>query len=173
VLGGVALAALGFASPYALTFGEGQIGVVVGGGLALGALAGAFAAKLAGTITTLATGWKGGFIIPLFFLGATTGEIVHVLAPSANEIVVVAALMAACCVGVTKTPLGSTLVVTGMAGLTLLPTTLVAAVVALVLTDRLAFLEGQRDRVDFLEGPMPVETGDPDGSGSSSGSAAA
>ena len=42
--------------------------------------------------------------------------------------------MVACNVGVTKTPLGSVLVVTEMAGLTLLPTTLIAAVVALLLT---------------------------------------
>ena len=39
-----------------------------------------------------------------------------------------AAFMAAINVGVTKTPLGSTLVVTEMAGLQVLPTTLIAAV---------------------------------------------
>ena len=42
-----------------------------------------------------------------------------------------AALMVACNVGVTKTPLGSTLVVTEMAGFTILPTTLIAAMVSL------------------------------------------
>ena len=44
--------------------------------------------------------------------------------------------MVAANVGVTKTPIGSTLVVTEMAGITLLPTTLIAAVVALLLTVR-------------------------------------
>ena len=54
--------------------------------------------------------------------------------------------MVALCVGVTKTPLGSTLVVTEMAGLVLLPTTLVAAVVALVLSGRRGLIDSQRDR---------------------------
>jgi H+/Cl- antiporter ClcA len=156
VLGGVILAGLGAASPFALTFGEAQIGTVVVGRLTLGALAIAAAAKLAGTLTTLVSGWKGGFIIPLFFLGATCGEIVHLLAPSANEAVVVSCLMVALCVGVTKTPLGSTLVVTEMAGLVLLPTTLVAAAVALVLSGRAGLIDSQRDRPPVEHPAMEV-----------------
>jgi H+/Cl- antiporter ClcA len=152
VLGGAILAALGALSPYALTFGEAQIGDLVVGRLTIGALAVAAVAKLAGTITTLVSGWKGGFIIPLFFLGVACGEIVHLVAPSANEAVVVSALMVALCVGVTKTPLGSTLVVTEMAGLVLLPTTLVAAVVALLLSGRHGLIDSQRDR-DPVPGP--------------------
>ena len=57
-----------------------------------------------------------------------------------------AALMAALCTGVTKTPLGSTLVVTEMAGLPVLPTTLIAALVALVVTSPFTFIESQRPR---------------------------
>ena len=30
---------------------------------------------------TLASGWKGGFIIPLFFMGATLGQLVHHAVP--------------------------------------------------------------------------------------------
>lgn len=156
VLGGVILAVLGAWSPYALTFGEVQIGELVVGGLTVGALAVAAVAKLAGTITTLVSGWKGGFIIPLFFLGVACGEIVHLVAPSANEAVVVAALMVALCVGVTKTPLGTTLVVTEMAGLVLLPTTLVAAVVALVLSGRHGLIDSQQDRRPVTSASMDV-----------------
>ena len=42
---------------------------------AAGALAVALVAKLLGTTVTLASGWKGGFIIPLFFMGATLGQL--------------------------------------------------------------------------------------------------
>ena len=56
----------------------------------------------------------------------------------------IAAFMVALNTGVTKTPLGSTLVVTRMAGLQLLPTTLLAAVVALLLTGGVAF---EREKV--------------------------
>ena len=38
-------------------------------------------AKLVGTTVTLASGWKGGFIIPLFFMGATLGQLVHHAVP--------------------------------------------------------------------------------------------
>ena len=79
-------------------------------------------------------GWRGGFIIPLFFIGVAAGRLTHLAFPGTNEVVLMAAFMAATNTGVTKTPLGSTLVVTQMAGLQLLPTTLIAAVVALLLT---------------------------------------
>jgi H+/Cl- antiporter ClcA len=49
---------------------------------------------------------------------------------------------------VTKTPLGTTLVVTEMSGLHLLPTTLVASVVALLLTSQVTVIASQRSRPD-------------------------
>jgi H+/Cl- antiporter ClcA len=54
--------------------------------------------------------------------------------------------MAACVVGVTKATIGSTLVVTEMAGLQLLPTTLVASLAALWLTSNVGLIETQRER---------------------------
>ena len=72
----------------------------------------AILAKLCGTAVTLSSGWRGGFIIPLFFIGVAPGRLAHLLVPSTNEVVMMAAFMAAINAGVTKTPLGSTLVVT-------------------------------------------------------------
>jgi H+/Cl- antiporter ClcA len=118
--------------------------------LALTTLGLAVAAKLLASSVSLATGWKGGFIIPLFFIGACLGRAGHVLLPHTNEAVLIAALMVACNVGVTKTPLGSVLVVTEMAGVTLLPTTLIASVVALVLTSNVGLIESQRRRSEVV-----------------------
>jgi len=154
--GGVALGLLAAVSPYALTFGEAQLGRVTSTRLALGALGLAAAAKLLGSTVSLATGWKGGFIIPLFFVGAALGRAGHLLVPGADEAVLVAGLMVACAVGVTKTPIGSVLVVTEMAGLTLLPPVLVASVVTLALTSRLSMIESQRGRVEPATGHPPV-----------------
>ncbi len=47
---------------------------------------------------------------------------------------------------VTKTPVGSTPVVSEMAGLRLFPTTLVASIVALLLTGPIALINSLRDR---------------------------
>lgn len=145
-LSGILLALLAVWSPFALTNGEAQVDAIVAGRLTAGALAVAMAAKLAGVVVTLTGRWKGGFIIPLFFLGITGGALVHRLIPSADVTLVMVALAVALCVGVTKTPLGSTLVVTQMAGLAVLPTALIAALVALVLTDRATVIETQRSR---------------------------
>ena len=148
-LGGAALGALAWWSPFALTNGEFQVEEIVAGGLTAGALAVAMVAKLAGVLVTLTAQWKGGFIIPLFFIGIAGGQLIGELVPSANVTVVMVGLAVGLCVGVTKTPLGSTLVVTQMAGLTLAPTALIAATLALVLTNRDAVIESQRPRVDL------------------------
>lgn len=146
VLGGVVLALLGWWSPYALTFGEGQLGDLVDGRLAAAGIAVAVVAKLAGTTVTLAARWKGGFIIPLLFCGAGIGQLIHLWVPSTSAAVVTAGVMIALVTGVTNTPVGSTLVVTEMAGLVLLPTGVLSAVVALVLTRRVTLIESQRAR---------------------------
>ena len=124
-VGGLLLAALGLASAYSLTFGEAQISEILthhGGTVAFFALAAG--AKLLGTSVTLSSEWRGGFIIPLFFMGACLGRAFHVIAPGTNEAVMVAAFMAVDERRRHQDALGSTLVVTEMAGFRLLPTTL-------------------------------------------------
>jgi len=149
-LGGLVLGSLALLSPYALTYGKYQINPLLS---TAGAPATFFAlaalAKFAGTTATVASGWRGGFIIPLFFIGAALGHAAHALVPSVNEAVMACALMAAINTGVTKTPLGSTLVVSKMVGLALVPSTAVAAVVALLLTHRSGLLSSQRERIEL------------------------
>jgi H+/Cl- antiporter ClcA len=155
VIGGVALGALAFWSPYALTFGEAQINPLVARKALVTVLVVAAVAKLCGTAVTLASGWRGGFIIPLFFIGVALGRLAHLTLPSTNEVVMMAAFMAAINVGVTKTPLGSTLVVSEMAGLQLLPTTLIAAMVALFLTSQVGLIHTQQERQQVLSDDDP------------------
>jgi len=144
--GGLVLGALAFWSPYALTFGEAQINTLVAAPAAAGTLAVAALAKLCGTTVTLASEWRGGFIIPLFFIGVALGRLGHQLVPGANEVVLMAAIMAAANCGVTKTPLGSALVVAEMSGLRLLPPVLIASVLSLFLTSEVALIHTQQAR---------------------------
>jgi H+/Cl- antiporter ClcA len=150
VLGGLGLAALALWSPYALTFGEAQTGHVLVTRVAVGVLAVAVVAKLVATSLTVSSGWPGGFIIPLFFIGATAGQLTHHAFASAPAGVICAGLMVAANVGVTKTLLGSTLVVTEMGGLHLLPTTLIAATVAFILSSEVGLIHSQRERSTVL-----------------------
>lgn len=158
-LGGLGLGLLALASPHALTNGELELHDLTTGKLAVGALLLAGGVKLAGAIVAVAGEWRGGFIIPLFFVGACVGSAVHVVVPSADQWVMVTAMMAGCNVGVTKTPLGSALVVSEMAGMRLLPTVLVASLVSLALTGPLRVIETQRSRLEATAtaaaGPPP------------------
>jgi H+/Cl- antiporter ClcA len=155
ILGGVILGLLALWSPFALTYGEAQVGAVATAKAAASLFLVAAAAKMLGTSVTVSTGWRGGFIIPLFFIGAALGRLWHLALPHTNEVVLMAALMVAINTGVTKTPLGSTLVVTKMAGLPLLPTTLIAAVVSLLLTSAAGLIHTQQQRRDLATAILP------------------
>jgi H+/Cl- antiporter ClcA len=160
IAGGLALGLLAFWSPYALTFGEAQIDPLIARRALVSVFVVAAGAKLLGTSITLSSGWRGGFIIPLFFMGVALGRLGHLEFHSTNEVVLMTAMMAAINVGVTKTPLGSTLVVTEMAGLALAPSTLVAAVVSLFLTSEVGLIHSQRRREgEFAPGEGPAEHG--------------
>ena len=159
--GGLALGALGFASPYALTFGEGQIGHVLDTKLLIGTLVVAGLVKLAASSMIVSAGWRGGFIIPLFFMGVVFGSAAS-QGLGTDRVVTMAALMVACNVGVTKTVVGSTLVVAEMGGMPLLPPALIAGVVALFLTSRVSMIETQRDREGEIDEPGADEGEDED-----------
>ena len=145
-LGGLVLGLLALWSFAALTFGEAQISAIAGAGLPATTLAAALVAKLVASAVCLATGWRGGFIIPLFFAGAAAGQLLHLAFPSADATVLMAACMVAANVGVTKTPLGSALVVAKMAGLELLPSTTLAALGSMLLTSNVGVITTQRAR---------------------------
>ncbi|MFV0317382.1 MAG: chloride channel protein [Microthrixaceae bacterium] len=144
--GGIGMAALGLWSPYGLTFGEHQLPDLLVPGLAASALVVAMVAKLCGAVVCLTGRWKGGFIIPLFFCGAAAGQLMANVIPWSGETVLITAAMAAAVAGVMKTPLGAPLVVAGMSGLAMLPTALIASIVALALTRQITVIGSQRSR---------------------------
>lgn len=151
LLGGLLLAALAAISPFALTNGEYQMQDMTTSKLMVGTLLLAAGVKLVAAAVALVCGWRGGFIIPLFFVGFALGRAAEGHLGNGHVWVLVTGLMVACNVGVTKTPLGSTLVVTEMAGFVMLPTTLTAAMVALLLTSGVGLIETQRRRLGVSE----------------------
>jgi H+/Cl- antiporter ClcA len=148
MLGGVLLGGAAFVTPYALTNGENQITHLATVKLAGTTLLLAAGMKLLASAVTVVTDWKGGFIIPLFFIGFCIARGVAGHLPHSDEWVLAAALMTACNVGVTKTPIGSALVVTEMAGLVVLPSTLIAAIISLLVTSNVGLIHSQRRRLD-------------------------
>jgi H+/Cl- antiporter ClcA len=149
ILGGLILGGLAFCSPYALGFGEEQIGALSFMQGAATFWVGILLVKMAANAFALSSGWRGGFIIPLFFIGLCLAKLLHLQFPSTNESLMMAALMASMTTGVTKTPLGSTLVITEMVGIQLLPTTLIACLVTMLLTSEFGLIHSQQKRDDL------------------------
>jgi H+/Cl- antiporter ClcA len=114
---------------------------------------------LVGAAVALVTGWRGGFIIPLFFAGFVLGWAATEWLPIDNRWVFIAGTMVAANVAVTKTPFGSALVVTEMTGFTLLPTSLVSSLTALVLTSPVGLIHTQRQRFSAYDPPSTAEAG--------------
>jgi H+/Cl- antiporter ClcA len=160
VVAGVALGGIAWISPYALTFSEAQlthIGAL--NTIAVSTLLLAALGHLISAPVTMAGQWKGGFIIPLFFIGYCVGRAGGIQFGHGQDYVLWAtACMVACNVGVTKTPLGSTLVVAEMVGMRIIPTLLIAAIVSLFLTSGANLLHSQRRR----EGAHGESSGDPE-----------
>jgi H+/Cl- antiporter ClcA len=157
VLGGLLLGGCAFVTPYALTNGELQITHLTTAKLTLVMLLGAAAMKLVACAITVVTGWKGGFIIPLFFIGFCLAQAAAPYLPGSDPWILSAAMMTACNVGVTKTPIGSTLVVTEMAGMAVLPSTLLAGLTALILTSGVVMIDSQRQRFNPADAEMEPE----------------
>ena len=151
MLGGILLGLLALVTPYALTNGEFQIETMLDQPPVVRVLIVAGIGKLLGAAIALVTGWRGGFIIPLFFSGFVLGWAVSQWLPIDHEWVFITGTMVAANVGVTKTPFGSALVVTEMTGFTLLPTSLVSSLTCLVLTSPVGLLESQRQRFDAYD----------------------
>ena len=149
-VGGLLLGLLGLLTPYALTFGEEQIDPLLVASIGTTTLALIAAAKLVASAVTVTAGWRGGFIIPLFLVGVALGRLGAQVFPGADQVVLVAALMSSINAGVTKTPLGSTIVVSEMAGLLVLPTTLLATITSLLLTSSIGVISSQRERTSSL-----------------------
>ncbi len=143
LVGGIGLGLLSLVTVYALSNGEFQFERLAG--LATGTVLVAAVGKFLGALIASATGWKGGFIIPLFFIGGAVG-----LALSrwtgVSPVILVPSCMVATNAAVTRTPLGSALTVAEMAGLPTLPPLLASSLVSTVLTDGVRHFTSQRAR---------------------------
>lgn len=124
--------------------------MMVAGGLVVLALA-----KMLAIACTLHSGFRGGFIFPLFFIGAALGAAV-VLATGGAVAPAVALLctMAAINVAVTKTPISTTVILATLSGTALMPVLAVSSLVAFVATTRLSMINTQRAR-QFAPGGDP------------------
>ena len=142
LIGGLGLGIIGALLPITLFSGEGQIDGIITNGAELGvimlliiALAKMFLTNLA-----LTTGWKGGYIFPVLFVGATIGVAADSLFPIIPQPVAVTAIMAGFTVAVLRSPIFVVLLIGTLTQHELVPAMSIAMVVSYWLTRKASLL---------------------------------
>src|SRR5690606_10911044 len=97
---------------------------------------------------TVTSGWRGGFIIPLFFVGATLGLIIHQLIPSINLTLAIVSCMAAINTCVTRTPMSTTILLATLTGFGHFVPILFASLTGYFLAPRIPFIQSQMDKTE-------------------------
>lgn len=96
---------------------------------------------------TLQSGFRGGFIFPLFFVGAALGLALHSCAGTWVALpVAVLGFMAAVNVAVTKTPLSTAVILTTLSGTSMLPVVLASSLASFLVSSRVRVIHTQRSR---------------------------
>jgi H+/Cl- antiporter ClcA len=98
---------------------------------------------------TLHSGYRGGFIFPLFFIGASSGIAISLASSQLIPMpVAIIGLMAAVNVGVTKTPISTSVILISLTGGTLFPVVAAASLTSYICTERIRLISTQQHRKD-------------------------
>jgi H+/Cl- antiporter ClcA len=142
-LAGLGLGIIAAIFPLTRYFGHEELNEVVTNSfpaLFLLALAGA---KMAAISVTVTGGWRGGFIIPIFFTGACIGKAVAILIPGINPALAMICTMAALNAGVTRTPVSTTLLLTKLTNVTPFTPILFASLIGFFLAPKVPLIASQ------------------------------
>ncbi|MEM8501600.1 MAG: chloride channel protein [Cyanobacteria bacterium P01_D01_bin.1] len=147
-LGGLCIGLIAFFFPQTLFFSEEQIHTVIETGSTLGVamLLAIAVAKMFAISFTLHSGFLGGFIFPLFFIGANVGLAIAITVPQIHPTVGMVCLMAAVNVAVTKTPVSTSIILSVLSGTAMLPVIVVSSFTSFILTGQVAMIGTQRSR---------------------------
>lgn len=147
-LGGLGVGLIAIPLPLTLFYGEQEIQSILdrGATLGVGLLLLTALGKMFTVSLSLHSGFRGGFIFPLFFIGATIGMAVSLLIPQIPPTVAMVSMMAAVTVAVMKTPVSLVLILSVISQTELIPVITIAMIVSFLLTARIRMLPSQRSR---------------------------
>ena len=92
---------------------------------------------------TVSSGWRGGFIIPLFFVGTCLGLIIHQFFPGINVTLIIVSCMAAINSCVTRTPMSTTILLATLTGFGHFVPILFASLTGYFLAPKIPFISSQ------------------------------
>lgn len=143
LIGGIILGIIAFYYPITRYFGHHEINELLLNELSLKFLIAILFLKIIAIAVTVTSGWRGGFIIPLFFTGASLGLIIHHIFPGTNLSLAVIACMAAINACVTRTPMSTTILLATLTGFNYFIPILFASLTGYFLAPRIPFIQSQ------------------------------
>ena len=143
LIGGILLGVIAFYFPITRYFGHHEINELLSGNYPLALLAAFLAFKIIAISITVTSGWRGGFIIPLFFVGTALGLIIYQLFPSVNLTLAVVSCMAAINACVTRTPMSTTILLATLTGFGHFIPILFASLTGYFLAPKIPFIGSQ------------------------------
>ncbi len=150
-LGGLAFGVIAVFYPITLFYGERQIQEVIdfGARYSAGILFVVALMKMLALSLSLQTGFKGGVVFPVFFVGACVGMGIHNLIPAIPVAVALVCMMSAVSVAVVNAPIGMVMILNVISHATITPLITTAALASFLLTQGFSFVPSQRHRQDF------------------------
>ncbi|MBZ9730962.1 chloride channel protein [Salegentibacter sp. JZCK2] len=146
LLGGILLGVIAYYFPLTRYFGHHEINELILGDFSIGFLIMLLFAKILAISITVTSGWRGGFIIPLFFVGASLGLILHSLFPHINMALCVVSCMAAINACVTRTPMSTTILLATLTGFNYFIPIFFASLTGYFLAPKIPFISSQLKR---------------------------
>lgn len=146
LIGGILLGIISFYLPITRYFGHHELNELLTKDLNINLLVLILLFKIVAIAITVTSGWRGGFIIPLFFVGATLGLIIHQIFPGTNLTLAIISCMAAINVCVTRTPMSTTILLATLTGFTYFIPILFASLTGYFLAPRIPFISSQMEK---------------------------
>ncbi len=109
------------------------------------------AAKMLAVSCTLHSGFRGGFIFPLFYIGAAVGLAVALAVPQIHPTIGMICMMAAVNVAITKTPISITVIISVLSDTAMV--SVIASFVSFLLTTQVSLIHTQRSRSSEEDSP--------------------
>lgn len=152
-LGGLSIGLIALVFPQTLFFGEKEIITIVETGSSFGVtmLLGIALAKMLAISCTLHSGFRGGFIFPLFYIGAAVGLAVALGIPQVHPTISMVCMMAAVNVAITKTPISTSIILSVLSDTAMVPVIVIASFVSFLLTTELSMIKTQRSRTSTFD----------------------
>ncbi|QXP70552.1 chloride channel protein [Polaribacter sp. R2A056_3_33] len=146
LIGGILLGIISYYFPLTRYFGHEEINSLLNNDFSINALFLILIFKILAISVTVTSGWRGGFIIPLFFVGTTLGLIIHHFFPSINVSLAIICCMAGINACVTRTPMSTTILLATLTGFSYFIPILFASLTGYFLAPKTAFIGSQMDK---------------------------